>query len=255
VLKSNRGQGRIAAIPFLIAASPVTLVLSVYTLFHFGFYIAMNAITPTFLQKPTKIGGYGFDVYQNALFSFVHWIGIGIALIYGHFISDRLPLAICARNGGIWKPEYRLHALWVPGLIVNPIGLGITGLALQEHLSWPVLAVGQVMVTFASLSLIPITVNYICESFTKNPAEASIASNFYRLIFGLTVAFYIQEWIVDVSVKWTFGMMAFFDLVAFGFVVILMVWGHHIRSWSLGGLSVTEEGEKVVETASTDSDI
>jgi hypothetical protein len=155
-------KGRIAATPFLIAASPVMLIMSVFTLVSFGFYIAMNSLTPVFLQKPEKIGGYGFTTLQNAYFSFVHWIGIGIALIYGHLISDRLPLAIAARNGGIWKPEYRLHALWLPALVMNPIGLGIFGAALEYHLSWVVIAVGQVMVTFGSLSIIPITVNYIC---------------------------------------------------------------------------------------------
>ncbi len=32
----------------------------------------MNAITPVFLQKPVKIGGYGFDTFQNACFMFEH---------------------------------------------------------------------------------------------------------------------------------------------------------------------------------------
>lgn len=40
--------------------------MSVFTLISFGFYIAMNALTPVFLQKPVKIGGYGFDTFQNA---------------------------------------------------------------------------------------------------------------------------------------------------------------------------------------------
>jgi hypothetical protein len=180
----------------------------------------------------------------------VHWIGIGIALIYGYLISDRLPLAICARNGGTWKPEYRLHALWIPGLIFNPIGLGIFGAALQYHLHWIVIAVGQVFVTFASLSMIPITVNYICESFVTHPAEAAITGNALRLLFGLSVAFYITDWVADVDVGWTYGMMAFFDVFSFVFIGLLMWKGHQIREWTVGGLNDTEEGEKVIETSS-----
>lgn len=34
-----RQTGRIAAIPFLVAVSPVILILSVFTLISFGFYI------------------------------------------------------------------------------------------------------------------------------------------------------------------------------------------------------------------------
>jgi MFS family permease len=246
---SARQTARIAAIPFLVLVSPVVLIMSVFTLISFGFYIAMNALTPVFLQKPVKIGGYGFSTVDSANFSFVHWIGIIIALIYGHFVSDRLPLAICARNGGVWKPEYRLHALWVPALIFNPIGLGLFGAALQYHLHWIVIAVGQVFVTFGSLSLIPVTVNYIVECFKSHPAEASITTNALRLVFGLSVAFYINDWVADVDVGWTYGMMAFFDVFSFGFIGILMWKGHQIREWTVGGLNDTEEGEKVIETA------
>lgn len=67
--------------------------------------------------------------------SLFHWVGIVLALIYGQLISDRLPLWLCGCNDGIWKPEYRLHALWIPALIFNPIGLGFFAAALQYHLS------------------------------------------------------------------------------------------------------------------------
>ncbi|KAF7935005.1 uncharacterized protein EAE98_003050 [Botrytis deweyae] len=40
---------KIARIPFLIAISPVCLVLSIFTLTNFGFYVAMNSLSPTFL--------------------------------------------------------------------------------------------------------------------------------------------------------------------------------------------------------------
>jgi hypothetical protein len=57
---------KVATTPFIIAASPVILVLSVYTLVNFGFYVAMNSISPVFLQKPLIACGYGFNTMQNA---------------------------------------------------------------------------------------------------------------------------------------------------------------------------------------------
>jgi hypothetical protein len=84
-----------------------------------------------------------------------------------------------------------------------------------------------------------------CECFTKNPAEAAITGNCLRLLFGLSVAFYINEWIAEVGVGWVYGMMAIFDAVSFCFVVLLIWKGHLIRSWTIGGLNSTEEGEKV----------
>lgn len=53
--------------PFKIALTPVTIFLSIFTLFNFGFFVAMNAITPAWLQRPEKVGGYGFTPFQNAL--------------------------------------------------------------------------------------------------------------------------------------------------------------------------------------------
>jgi hypothetical protein len=50
-----------------VAATPITIFLSLFTLVSFGFYVAMNAITPVWLQKPEKAGGYGFTTQQNAL--------------------------------------------------------------------------------------------------------------------------------------------------------------------------------------------
>lgn len=110
------------------------------------------------------------------------------------------------------------------------------------------MAFGQVLVTFGSLSMIPVTVNYICECFTTHPAEASITGNAYRLVFGLSVAFYINEWVAAVDVGWAYGMMAFFDIFSFLFIILLMWKGHKIRTWTLGGLAADEEGEHVVES-------
>ena len=45
-------------------------------------------------------------------------------------------------------------------------------------------------------------------------------------------------------------MMALFDVMAFLFIIVLMWKGHQIREWTVAGLNVTEEGEKVVDTTS-----
>jgi hypothetical protein len=47
---------------------------------------------------------------------------------------------------------------WLPALICNPLGLGLFGASLQYHWSWGVLAFAQILVTFGSLSITPITV-------------------------------------------------------------------------------------------------
>jgi hypothetical protein len=60
--------------PFVVAATPVTIVLCLFKLISFGFYVAMNAVTPIWLQKPKKIGGYGFTSQQNAYCKQKPWV-------------------------------------------------------------------------------------------------------------------------------------------------------------------------------------
>lgn len=72
---------------------------------------------------------------------------------------------------------------------------------------------------------------------------------------GTTVAFYITPWVKTVGFGWVYGMMAFFSMVSFGFVIILMNYGHTIREWTPVGLGASEEGKTLVKTETSTSDI
>lgn len=178
----------------------------------------------------------------------VHWVGLVLAIIYSYSISDRLPLYLTARHDGIWKPEYRLHALWLPSFILSPLGLGLTAISLHYHLHWIVLAFGSLFLTIGAFALLPVVVNYACESFIHHSAEASLAITLYRLAFGLSIPFFIQEWVNAVGLGWVYGMMSFFVLFSFSFIILLIWKGYVIRSWCVGNLNMPEDGEKVVQT-------
>jgi len=147
---------------------------------------------------------------------------------------------------GIWKPEYRLHALWLTNGLLMPLGLGLVGVAMHYRLHWFVNALGQFFVTIGSLVSIPVTVNYICECFRTHTVEATLVLNSMRLFLGLSINFYINDWIAAVGIGWVYGMQAFFSIVAFLFLVVLMVWGHQIRKWSPWGTSQSEDGLHVL---------
>ncbi len=53
--------------PFKIAVAPITLIIAGYDMVSFGFYVALSAFTPVWLQLPVDQGGvYGFTVAENA---------------------------------------------------------------------------------------------------------------------------------------------------------------------------------------------
>lgn len=222
--------------------------MGLFTLISFGFYVGVNALTPVWLQKPVSAGGYGFTLEQNAAFTFSHWLGILVVQIYGHYCNDTVPLALAKRfNHSVWKPEYRLHVLWIPSLVLNPIGLGIFGAALQYHLHFMVLAFAVFLVTVGSLASVPVTVNYLVECFIRYPAEVGIVVGAYRILYGLTISFYIDSWVAAVDVGWVYGMMGFFAVCSFGFVMLCMWAGHAIRGVQFRSLGSSEEGVKLVD--------
>ncbi len=182
----------------------------------------------------------------RATVTFAAWAGCIFGQLYGLALNDRLPLWICRRARGTWKPEFRLHALWFPTFLALNIGLGLFGAALQYHLHYMVAAIGNFLLNFSSSIAVPVIVNYEVECFTKYPVEAATVMNFYRTIFGIAIPFFINGWEAEVGVGWVFGMMAFVSIGAFGFVVVLMFAGPRIRHWFVSDIMSSEEGTKMI---------
>lgn len=124
-----------------------------------------------------------------------------------------------------------------------PVGLGIVGATLQYHLHFMVLALGVCLVSMGGVSAVPIPINYLAECFRHYPQEVGAALNFYRLIFALALPFFITAWTEKVGVGWVFGMQAFFSILAYLCVLLLMWKGRAIRKWSFIKHEEDEEGE------------
>ena len=161
------------------------------------------------------------------------WIGILVAFVYTQLVSDRIPMWICKKHGGLWKNEYRLQCMWFPGLIVLPIGLGLFGVSVKNHWNPAMLALSYFMSTFGANAATSIMTNYLSESFPQFPAECGIILSAYRLVLGLASGFFIQPWAERVGVAWTFGTAALLSAFAFLFIVLLLWYGPAIRQIKL----------------------
>ncbi len=265
--RSAREIGRSAVLPFLIGACPATMLVGVSMMIYFSWSVAVTTFLSVFLQEPLEAGGYAFSPKRNAacqsLFqspasrtisclliavTFTQWVSIFAAQTYGYFANDRLPLYICKRNGGLWKPEYRLHALGFPIFVCYPIGLGIFGACLHHHWHYMVLAFATFVITFSAVAGVGPGINYVVEAFTPALAnEVSAVMNLYRLVFGIGITFYLFDWAKVVGINWVFGMMAFFTILAFGLIIVVMIWGESIRKLSFVNIQC-EDKMNVVES-------
>lgn len=183
---------------------------------------------------------------DSVIVTFALWIAVIAAQILGFLLNDRIPLWVAKRRGGIWTPEYRLHSLWLPGLIIAPIGLAIFGTALQLHLHYMVLALGSFLITFSAMQTIPVAVNYVVECFALHSTQVGTIMGCYRLTLGLAIPFFVDPWITAVGGPgWVFGMAGFFNICGFLLILLLMWKGHRLRQFSFSRLAVDEEGVKV----------
>lgn len=233
---------------FMIAICPVTIITGLFLFIAFAWAVSTSTLLAIFLQSPLEAGGYAFTPTQNATFTFSQWVSAIAGVCYGYFLNDRIPLWICERRGGRWKPEYRLYTLFLPAGVILPIGLGLFGASLQYHLHFMVLALGTFLIFFAETALVPIAINYVVESFEGHAPEATTALNFYRLALGIVIPFFIDPWEAAVSVGWVFGMQAFFTVLACGLVAVLVWKGPAIRQYSMARYQSSEDGVKLRKT-------
>lgn len=244
---TGREMLQIIAVPFKIAICPVAVLTGTAMTIYFGFVIAVLTVEAVILQEPVASGGYGFSPSRNAAFNFSQWVGIAASVAYGHFVNDRLPLWLCSRRGGQWHPEYRLYPLILPILIFLPLGLGIFGACLYYHWHYMVLAFSLFLQIFAVLSGFAPVVNYVIEAIGRRWAnEAMAAMTFWRIIFGISIPFFLFPWAAKVGMQWVFGMMAFFTIFAFGLIVTVMIWGEKLRRFNFVKDSNIEEGSRIL---------
>lgn len=188
---------------FLIAFQPITLLAGVFIAITFGWAVPVQTLIGVFLQLPTSQGGYGFSPLQTACFSFISWLSILFAEIYGLCLNDRVPLLLAKRRGKGWRPEYRLYPLLLVPLLLVPSSLGLFGAALKKGLSYWALAVAFFGVNFSDAILLPVVLNYLSEGFgRKFTGEVFVVVNFYRFVLGGLVPFFFQGWMDAVGVNW-----------------------------------------------------
>lgn len=94
---------------------------------------------------------------------------------------------------------------------------------------------------------IPITVNYLSECFVNNIVETGLVLNAARLLFGLSIVFYVNAWVSSVGLFACYGTMGCIQVFAWVFIIALLLRGHRIRQYNPFGLIVTEEGEHVLK--------
>ncbi|OJT04646.1 hypothetical protein TRAPUB_4658 [Trametes pubescens] len=117
----------------------------------------------------------------------LHYLALGLGSVAAAQFSGRLIdmsyKRLCAHYNGVGKPEYRLPAL-VPGSILLPVGLFITGWTARADVHWIAPDIGIALVGGGTIFIFQGILTYVLDAFALHAASALAALAFFRSIAG-----------------------------------------------------------------------
>ncbi|KAI0652042.1 MFS polyamine transporter [Trametes meyenii] len=165
--------------PFILfAQEPIIQLVSLYLAFIYGvIYLVITTVPAVFAkiyhERPGIIG--------------LHYISMGLGLFIASQINarmlDKVYVALKKRNNNQGEPEFRLPTV-VPGTLILPIGLLMSGWGAQEHVHWIVPDIGYALIGAGMVLTFQGMQTYVIDAFTTYAASALAAVSFFRSIAG-----------------------------------------------------------------------
>jgi MFS family permease len=197
----------------------------------------------TFTKPP-----YNWQLGDLGLLSTAGFIGSVLAFYLGGRLIDIISTRSTARHGGVRKPEYRLPAILIPG-VIGPAGILIFGLCIAHKTHWIGPAVGNGMQAFGVAAISNVAVTYSLDSYkpvcilanlprtyllTVNQVtgEALVIIFVIRNTIGMLVSLYAADWIERQGPAAVFGEMTAIQVVSILFAIPLFIWGDSVRAFT-----------------------
>ncbi|KAJ6049162.1 hypothetical protein N7499_004000 [Penicillium canescens] len=209
-----------AAYPPLIWCS-LTIGISV------GWNIVVQLMSSRTFTKPP----YNWELGDLGLLSLAGFIGSILAFYVGGRLIDIVSTRSTARHGGVRKPEYRLPAIVIPG-VVGPAGILIFGLCIANKTHWMGPAVGNAMQAFGVAAISNVAVTYSLDLYKPVTGEALVIIFVIRNTIGMLVSLYAADWIERQGPTAVFGEMTAIQVVSILFAIPLFIWGSSIRAFT-----------------------
>ncbi|PPQ78471.1 hypothetical protein CVT25_011866 [Psilocybe cyanescens] len=165
--------------PFqLFAYETIVQILGVYMAFVYGiFYLFLTTMPVIFRDNYHEGPGIGG----------LHYIALGIGLSASSQVNarfmDRIYIHFKKRNNGVGEPEFRLPTT-IPGSIILPFGLLLSGWAAQHKLHWIAVDFGIACVGAGMILVFQGIQTYVVDTFTLHAASALAAVSTLRSLAG-----------------------------------------------------------------------
>lgn len=142
-----------------------TIPAVTYVALLYGLVTAALQVSVTLIATYMPAPPYNFNAAQVGLMSLPLLVGNVLGTIAGAPCTDRIILYLARRNSGIYEPEMRLWLLLAFSPLF-PAGLILLGYALGQGMSWPIVAVGGGLYSFAMTPISSAALAYLTDAYT-----------------------------------------------------------------------------------------
>ncbi|KAL3482218.1 MFS general substrate transporter [Aspergillus californicus] len=199
---------------FLLATIPAIA----YTALVYGILVGLGDVMSTTMSTFLPDAPYNFTSDQVGLMHLPRMIGVTIGALITGPLSDWWIIYISRRRGGIYDPEVRLWCV-IPFLPFIPAGALLFGIGLNNHLPWPVIAVGLALYNIGVTPINSLVITYLTDSYKEIIGDALVGVTLVRNAFSTAFIFALTPWIAKIGLQYvlvTILLIACLFLAFFG---------------------------------------
>ncbi|KAK4982407.1 hypothetical protein LTR66_009282 [Elasticomyces elasticus] len=210
--------------PLPLLAYPAVIFAFLGYAVSLAWVVAINILNSFVLQAPP----YNWGASINGLINIPGLLGNLFGAFAGGWVVDRYCDWRSKKNGGVFRPEYRLDLLVVPAVLA-PAGCLVFGYGVQETLNWTSLFFGYGMVAVALTAVPCITMSYVSDSLLPVAADALLLVNGLKNIVAFGFLYGVIPWVAKVGYVGSFGAQAGIFVAIMALAIPLSIFGERIR--------------------------
>ncbi|KAM0541585.1 hypothetical protein ACHAPJ_013187 [Fusarium lateritium] len=212
--------------PFILLT---TIPAVAYTASVYGILVALNDVISTTISTYMKKPPYDFNSGQVGLMSLPKIIGVTIGCLIGGPLADWSAMFLSRRNKGVYEPEVRLwcFCIFVP---LVPAGAILTGVGLNNGLSWPLVSLGVVLYNVGVAPIASVALTYLGDSYGDVIGDALVGVTVVRNAFSTAFIFALTPWIDRIGITYVFVTLLLISLFILAFFVVFLKWGKMFRA-------------------------
>ena len=194
---------------------------------------ARNLVVQVTASRQLVTAPYLFQLSRIGAFDAAGFIGALCAIFVGGKLIDLIATRMARKNNGIRKPEYRLPALIIPG-VIGPAGILVFGLCLAAKTHWIGPAFGMAMQGFGLTAASNVLVTYAIDTYLDLAGEVLVVIFMIRGVSGCLLSLYAYDWILATGMRNAFGQMVGIQVFFMLFAIVFFFFGETIRKATSG---------------------